>query len=711
MNKKNMSGTRQTRALLGASSLSLLALGPVAIAPVHGAEPTALSEIRVGASQDTGTYTGSARRTAASRTDTPLIEVPQNVRVIPEKLAEDLGVTRFGDLMNYASGVASANDFSGTWDNYTMRGFDAATGSLINGFVASCNCGPQRDAATMERVEFLKGPSAALYGSSEPGGTYNRVTKKPQFTARYEAGLKVGTRGLRRGTVDLTGPLSQTVAYRLIAVAEKGATRTSLVDRKKYVLAPSITWTPDARTVVHYEADITRIRTPFDRGLMVIDGNVDALPRDRYLGEPGLPSMHVKGDVHQLTVDHALDDTWSVRAGVMYLKNLLDGLGVEPRTVQADGRTLTRRSSWRRIPSQDTSLQAEITGKLDTAGIRHTVLAGAMLSRYVYENDIRYSSERVAPYSIDIYAPVYGQPMPAYSATRSARYQRDTTQALYVQDQLDLSTQWKLMAGLRLDRFDQHARALTGSGWTGQQHRYTQLTPRVGATYLFDPHSAAFLSYGRSFRPNSGTTAAGDAFEPEKGTAWELGYKWDAPDGRLNASVSAFRIQKDNVLSTDPDNPDFSIATGRVRSQGVEADLAGDITPQVRLTASAAFIDAKVTRDTSANRQGKRFNGVPRVSGSLFALYHDQLANGSDYGVGAGLVHVGDRPGTATDSYRLPAYTTVNLSSYWQFSEPLRLTFNVDNLFDKTYYTGSLATFSLQPGPGRLVSVGVQYRF
>ena len=444
---------------------------------------------------------------------------------------------------------------------------------------------------------------------------------------------------------------------------------------------------------------------------MVIDGNVDALPRGRYLGEPGLPNMHVKGDVHQLTVDHALDDTWSVRAGVMHLKNLLDGLGVEPRTVQADGRTLTRRSSWRRIPSQDTSLQAEITGKLDTAGIRHTVLAGAMLSRYVYENDIRYSSERVTPYSIDIYAPVYGQPMPAYRATRSARYQRDTTQALYVQDQLDLSTQWKLMAGLRLDRFDQHARALTGSGWTGQQHRYTQLTPRVGATYLFEPHSAAFLSYGRSFRPNSGTTAAGDAFEPEKGTAWELGYKWDAPDGRLNASVSAFRIQKDNVLSTDPDNPDFSIATGRVRSQGVEADLAGDITPQVRLTASAAFIDAKVIRDTSANRQGKRFNGVPRVSGSLFALYHDQLANGSDYGVGAGLMHVGGRPGTATDSYRLPAYTTVNLSSYWQFSEPLRLTFNVDNLFDKTYYTGSLATFSLQPGLGRLVSVGVQYRF
>lgn len=694
--------------LLGATALSLLSVGA---AQAAGPQPASLPEVRVGTTRESGTYTSSVPGTAASRTDTPRIEVPQNVRVLPRKLAEDMGVTRFGDLMNQVSGVASANDFSGTWDNYTLRGFDAASGALINGFVTSCNCGPQRDAATLERVEFLKGPSAALYGSSDPGGTWNRVTKKPQFTPLREVGLKVGTHGLRRATLDLTGPLSQTLAYRLGAVAEKGATRSPLIERKKYVLAPSVTWTPDAKTVVHYAGDITRIRSPFDRGLVLVGGNPRALPRDRYLGEPSLPNMHVQGDVHQLSVDRVLDDQWSVRAGAMHVRNLLDGLGVEPRGVQADGRTLTRRSSWRRIPSTETTLQAELTGRLQLAGMRHTVLAGVFAGRFRYENDIRYSNPQTQPWTLDIYAPVYGQPMPAYSGTRSARKQRDDTTALYVQDQVDLDARWKLMAGLRLDRFNQHAESLQGGSWLGQHHRYTQLTPRTGVTYLFSAHQSAFVSYGRSFKPNSGTTAAGEAFEPQKGQAWELGYRWEAPEGGLSGSVSAFHIQKDNVLTRDPDNADFEVAAGRVRSQGLEADVAGDVGEHVRLTANAALTDTKVVRDNNAAQRGKRLSGVPRVSGGVFALWHDRLSNGSEYGVGGGFVHVGERLGTSTDTYRLPAYTVMNLSSYWQVSPSLRLGFNVDNLFDRSYFTGSLATFSLQPGLGRVVSMSLQYRF
>lgn len=165
------------------------------------------------------------------------------------------------------------------------------------------------------------------------------------------------------------------------------------------------------------------------------------------------------------------------------------------------------------------------------------------------------------------------------------------------------------------------------------------------------------------------------------------------------------------MLTRDPDNADFEVAAGRVRSQGLEADVAGDVGEHVRLTANAALTDTKVVRDNNAAQQGKRLSGVPRVSGGLFALWHDRLANGSAYGVGGGIIHVGERPGTSTDSYRLPAYTVMNLSSYWQVDPSLRLGFNVDNLFDREYFTGSLATFSLQPGLGRVVSMSVQYRF
>ncbi|NNC09864.1 TonB-dependent receptor plug domain-containing protein, partial [Corallococcus exiguus] len=150
--------------------------------------------------------------------------------VVPRQLIEDLGARRLADTVDFVSGVTRMNDFGGTWDNYAIRGFSNTDGgSLLNGFASGRGYGPQRDAATIERVEFLKGPAAALYGSSEPGGTLNVVTKKPQFTAAHSAGLQIGTLGLRRATLDTTGPITQNLAYRLNVVSEDGISRTHLV--------------------------------------------------------------------------------------------------------------------------------------------------------------------------------------------------------------------------------------------------------------------------------------------------------------------------------------------------------------------------------------------------------------------------------------------------------------------------------------------------
>ncbi|MBF9265276.1 Plug domain-containing protein, partial [Paracidovorax cattleyae] len=143
----------------------------------HAQEPApapaaTLQEVRVQDATDGSGYQGAQRQTAATRTDTPLIETPQAVRVVPRQLIEDLGATRLADTVDFVSGVTRMNDFGGTWDNYAIRGFsNTEGGSLLNGFASGRGYGPQRDAATIERVEFLKGPAAALYGSSEPGGT------------------------------------------------------------------------------------------------------------------------------------------------------------------------------------------------------------------------------------------------------------------------------------------------------------------------------------------------------------------------------------------------------------------------------------------------------------------------------------------------------------------------------------------------------------
>ncbi|WP_121453925.1 TonB-dependent siderophore receptor [Acidovorax sp. 106] len=689
------------------------ALAQQAATPAASAEASpALTEVQVRETSGSSGYQGAQRNTAATRTDTPLIETPQSVRVVPQQLMQDLGARRLADTVDFVSGITRLNDFGGTWDNYAIRGFSNTDGGqLLNGFASNRGYGPQRDVASVERVEFLKGPAAALYGSSEPGGTLNVVTKKPQFTAANKAGVQVGTLGYRRTTLDSTGPLGTDVAYRLNVAAEDGASRSNLVDNRKMVVAPAITWNLSSNTVLNYEAEFIRIRTPLDRGLVQVNGNVGALPRDRFLSEPDRGNLHVNGDTHQITLDHDLGSGWRTRLGASYRETELYGNAVDFGTGQlgvlgSDGRTLARSDSWRTLPSRDTSVQAEVEGKVTTGALRHTVLAGVDSWRLTSGQDIRYSTQK---YPIDIYNPTYGTVTGSTLAQGYLLNDRLRATGLFAQDQIDLSAQWKLLAGVRFDSYHQDNQDLMAG--TRQVNSYSATTPRIGLTYLIDANTSVYASVGRSFRPNAGTDEKGNAFDPQKGKAFELGAKWQSPDQRLNANVAVFDIRKTNVLTRSPTNANFSIAAGEVRSRGLELDVAGQIDTHWRMTANLAYTDTEVTRDNNAALLGKRLLNVPRVSAGLFAIREDQAPWGGRYGIGGGLVHVGERTGTATDAYRLPAYTTARITSYWQIDKRTRLTLDVQNLFDKTYYTASWGNLTVIPGLGRQVVAGVQVAF
>lgn len=682
----------------------------LACAAAQSQQAVTLDEVRVQAGPQAAGYQGAQRNTAATRTDTPLLETPQAVREVTRQLIDDLAATRLADTVDFVSGITRLNDFGGTWDNYAIRGFSNTDGgSLLNGFASSRGYGPQRDTATVERIEFLKGPMAALYGSSEPGGTLNVVTKQPQWSAAHKAGLQVGGLGYRRATLDSTGPVTENFAYRLNVVAEEGASRSSLLDNRKTVFAPAFTWklTPD--TVLHYEAEFIRIRTPLDRGLVQVAGNALALPRDRFLGDPSRSNLHVNGDTHQVTLDHALGREWRARLGASYRETDLYGEAVDLiGALQSDGRTLTRRDSWRSLPARDVSIQAEVEGKLRTGGLQHTLLAGLESWRLFMGQDIRYSSLASQPFAIDIYNPVYGAG-PGSLAPGFLTDDRQRATGLFLQDQMDLSERWKLLVGLRMDRYQQSFSNLLAG--TSQSQSHSATTPRIGLTYLLSPGSSLYLSYGRSFRPNAGADEANQAFAPQKGEAFEAGAKWLSADQRLSASAAIFDIRKTNVLTRSPTNASFSIAAGQVRSRGVEADVAGQLDAHWRFTANIAYTDAEVTRDNNPALLGKRLTNIPRLSGGLFAIREDRLPQGGRYGVGAGLVHVGERTGTATDTFRLPAYTTVRLTGYWQLDRRTRLTLDLHNLFDKHYATASWGAMTVLPGLGRQLVAGVQMEF
>lgn len=655
-----------------------------------------LPQVTVAGDRSAGLY-NPTHSSGATRTDTPLREVPQAVRVMTQQQIEDIGALRLADTVDYVSGISRLNDFGGTWDNFGIRGFSSTDmGFLVNGFPGSRGYNPPRDTATVERFEFLKGPASAVYGSSEPGGTINIVTKKPKFATHNVAEVSLGSRGLRRATLDSTGALSSSVAYRVNAMVEEGDTRSTLLHAKRHLIAPALTWLVDGATTVNYEAEFLRADTPLDRGVINVRGVLGTLPRERVLNEPADGNMYLTSNTHQLTLDRVLSDHWRAKLGASYKESTFDGRYTEATSLAADNRTLNRQATWRQLPSRDTSVQGELEGKFDTGGIGHDVLFGAEASALFMNTEILRSG---ANYPLDIYNPVYGAAAPALTTRTSSSDERQRVKALFAQDQISLSPQWKLLAGLRWDQYKQHVTNRVAKTDAAQQQ--DAVSPRAGVTYLPNGWSSWYVSAGKSFRGNSGTDISGKAFDPQHSTAYEAGLKLQTLDERLGANFAVFDITKTNVL-TSSDVPGYSVAAGEVKSSGFEADSFGQIDDSWRVTANFSWIDARVSKDKTL-AVGTRLMNVAKTSAGVLLIRETALERGGRWGVGGGANYVGNRSGNTADTYSLPAYTTAKLLGYWQINKTTRLSVDVNNLFNRAYYSNSWGNLYVVPGAERSV--------
>ncbi|MNR84284.1 Ferrichrome-iron receptor precursor [compost metagenome] len=690
-------------------AVGLLSTSPLLYAQTNDKTSEAvLPEVNVVEEKDGSGYT-LRNSSGATRTDTPLREVPQSVRVITAQQIDDLGALRLADTVDFVSGIARLNTFGGTWDNYAIRGFSSSEmGFLVNGFVGSRGYGPQRDTANIERFEFLKGPASAIYGSSEPGGTINIVTKKPQFTQRHTADLSVGSSGLRRTTLDSTGPLSKNLAYRLNLMAEQGDSRSSMLHNRRELIAPAFTWLLSSDTTLNYEGEYLHVKTPLDRGVINVRGVLGLVPRDRTLNEPADGNMTMSSNTHQLTLDQRLSPDWRARFGASYKESTFSGIYTEATTLEANNRTLKRNATWRQLPSRDTSLQAELEGKLKTGSLEHTLLFGAEASKLW----MNLENKRNPNYPIDIYKPVYGQPVPVATTATLSTDEEQRVQALFMQDQISLSEKWKVLGGLRWDRYEQHIHnrlAKTPAQVNTTQHQ-SAVSPRAGVTYLPNDWSSLYLSVGQSFRANNGVGVDGRAFDPQHSTAYEAGWKIQTADQRLGANFAVFDITKTNVL-TESGVPNFKRAAGEIKSSGFEADVYGQIDRHWRVSGNFAWTDARVTKDKTLP-PGSRLTDIPRFSAGLLAIREDAFANGSRYGVGASANYVSDRAaGSGAESYTLPGYTIVKLLSYWQVSKNVRASLDVHNLFNRNYYPSSWNKLYVTPGAERNVVARLKIDF
>ncbi|HET9642897.1 MAG TPA: TonB-dependent receptor [Burkholderiaceae bacterium] len=651
----------------------------------------------------------------ATKSDIPWIEVPQAVRVVPRQLIDDLGALRVDELLDYVAGASRQNNFGGTWDNIALRGFagheDTGMSLLRNGMASNRGFNAPRDTANVERVEFLKGTMGALYGNSEPGGSLNVMTKRPRFTWGHSFETYYGSHDYKRVAVDSTGPLDEadgrqpSLAYRINASAEdKGSFREHVRSRRE-LLAPALAWKLSADTMLRYDGEWLRQRAPLDRGIVAVGGRLDAVPISRFYGEPGDGAITIENQTHQLFIEHTIIPDWQLRAGLQHKRGNLDGLASEghqygpdpcPTSVDTLG-WLCRRLRQRNYSSRETGVQLEIAGKGSLGGLEHEALFGMEGYRFSMSQKLmQQSAKNRFSYGIDVVTPVYGASRPPLSVAAIDRDVKDRSSAIYAQDQISLSSKLKLLLGIRHDSYHGDIDDRTAKHTT-QGPEAT--SPRIGITWLGSPDWSLYASVGRSFRPQVNTDATGRTLEPETGTAREVGVKWQSPDGRLGGSVALFDIAKRNVARLDADGIYLVPLPGTVHNKGLEAELAGWLTPQWRIALSYAYLDADPTITQFA-----------RNSGSVFISREMTVPGLGRVGAGGGFTHVGSRAGD-TGEPRLPAYTIGKMTAYWNVSPHLRLSFDVDNVFNRTYYISAYNRVWITPGSPRQVTAGLQYRF
>ncbi len=673
------------------------------------------------------------------RGDVPLESLPQQVQVISGDMLDQLGKVSFQGALDMAGGLARQNSFGGLWDSFAIRGFagdeNLPSGYLINGFSGGRGYSGNRDTSNIETIEVLKGPGSALYGRGEPGGTINVVTKKPQFEKDGYINASIGNYSTRRVEADYTNKLSDSVAFRINGAYKDAGSFRDTIETKKLDLTPSLLFVLSDKTSLNYELEILDQETPFDRGIVAIDLDPKVVDVETFYGEPQDGPIKIKATGHQFLLQHDLDSGWSVLGGLGYRKSSFEGLSSETE-LSGSRQILTRESiqetngvgpneyvnrqrRGRDYDATDLSGRIELTGTFETGSTKHHFLAG--MDAYDYELDVVQLRWRddwpTSTYFVDLNNPVYGQAQDQVLGPNTDRLETQEAFGFYMQDQIDVSDQWKVLLGLRYDDFSQEVTNRKNDPATVSKSEETALSPRFGVTYEASDNVSVYASYAEGFRPNSGADASGNTFDPEESKSYELGMKISSMDGRLNTTIALFKMEKSNILTADPVNAGESAALGEAESEGLEIDITGELSDSVDMVFSYAYVDAGTSTDLynfdwAVNLPaGSELVNVPENSANLMLTKQFNI-NGADASLGFTINYVDDRLGETIDpTYRLPEYTLVNLFGSYQLNDQVKLTMNIDNLFDEKHYVSSYHKWWTTPGTPTSYVMGVTYAF
>lgn len=661
----------------------------------------------------------------ATRTDTPILDIPASIQVIPKQVLEDQQVTELDDaLQNIAGATVSTTEGRGFQIN--LRGFDGVP-VFRDGFrLFSPNDNGDAagqgfpEIANVERIEVLRGPASILFGQLDPGGAVNVVSKRPLETPFYKVALQAGSYGLVRPQVDLSGPLTEdgSLLYRLNAVYQReDGFRDFAQKTNRFFIGPTLTWRISDRTEVDFQLEYLDDERPLDPGLVALGNRVADIPRDRILGEPNdrIESTFIRVGYD---FEHRFNENWTLRNAFRYLESNDDISATLsfPFIGGLDETTglLSRVFAEQTVANETLALQTNVVGKFTTGSIDHTLLMGVDLARYRLDSEsftLFFPPNVRVP--INIFNPVYGvvpRPDRLEAPTSSETIDTDSLQ-IYIQDQIKLLDNLILVAGLNYETVSQNTTTIRGGQTTAIDLSEDTFSPRVGLVYQPIENLSLYANYARSFFPSAAVTVDGNPLQAEKGEGFEVGIKTELLNQKLLATLAYFNLTRQNVATADPTDPRFSIATGEQQSQGLELSLTGEILSGWNVLGSYTYTDAEITADNRFE-VGNRLPGVPEHSASLWSTYEIQTGSLEGLKFGIGFNWVGDRTGDFQNSFNLDNYFLTSVAIAYQ-RDNWRFGLNFQNIFDVNYISGTprTRTRGIQSGEPFTVIGSISYEF
>ncbi|HEY0178737.1 MAG TPA: TonB-dependent siderophore receptor [Dokdonella sp.] len=655
----------------------------------------------------------------ATKTDTPIVEIPQSISVVTAQQIEDRGLHGVEEAVWYLAGTQGGGygpDPRSDW--LLVRGFTPAR--YLDGLPLpdGGSTGITRvEPYGLEQIEVLKGPASVNYGAMPPGGMINYVSKRPTEQAFGEIELQAGSYDLRQLALDVGGPLTQdgTWLYRLTGLARNSDDVVDYVHDDRYYLAPALTWKPDDSNRLTLLGRFQKNDTVSGAGFLPAAGTLLPNPNGRisehrFTGEPGYNDYVKTEKSLGYEYEHDFGRDLAFRQNLRY-----EGSDLAPNTaVGAFGLLDDQRSLLRYLyPTSNDSRMFAVDNALEWHfgdHVRHTLLGGIDYHRSRNDDASAFvlfnadGSYAVAP--LDVFAPVYGSPVvtPPYSfSTRQVQKQTGA----YLQDQIRVD-RWVVSLGGRWDFVDTDTDDRIGGAHSSQRDH--EFTGRVGVDYVFDSGFAPYIGYSESFQPTVGTDFAGRAFVPTSGRQTEAGIKYQPAGGNLLVTLAAYEITQQNTLTVDPNHTLYSVQQGETKVRGEELEGRWNIGDGLSLYGAYAHIDSEVTKTTDLASLGKQIALQPKQTASLGADYTLTAGALSGFGFGGGVRYVGAHYGDIYNEWRTPSYTLLDAAVHYEIG-PWRAQVNASNLTDKRYVSVCNSAAWCYYGYPRTVSATVSYRW